>query len=362
MIGINLFKWINLLAQNRFNIRIKHIPKVVLITLLNIVLYPSILFERAIFKKKIWNTEIKKDPIFIIGHWRSGTTHLHKMLALDKQFGYLSLTETGFPHLILTGSRVLHALMRPITPKKRATDKVDMFPEMPHEHEFALLFLTLYSPLLSVSFPDRFDHYKKYLTFKGVEQHELDEWKKWFLYLVKKLTIKEKGKQLVLKNPLDTCRIKEILAIFPNAKFIHLRRNPYDLFFSTKKLHKHNIEIYAFQKPRYDLDQLILDNYNEMYKKYYDEVDLIPEGNFVDIQFEELKERPLEQLEKIYTTLKLDGLENAKKSIAPYLLSVSNYQPSKYKISKKDMKRIYSSWHKTIDKWGYEKAVESTKN
>lgn len=320
------------------------------------ILYPFVLFEQMIFKKKIRETKIEKDPIFIIGHWRSGTTHLHKMLALDKQFGYISLTETSFPHLFLGNSKLLHALMRPITPKKRVTDKVPMFPEMPHEHEFALLFLSLYSPLLAISFSARYEHYSRYITFEGVPQKEIDVWKKWFLYLAKKLTYKEKGKQLVLKNPLDTCRIKLILDLFPNAKFVHLVRNPYDLYYSTIKLHKHNTEIYAMQKQTYNLEKIILNNYNKMYEKYYEEVELIPKGNLVEIRFENLRDNPLKQLEKIYATLNLGDFENAKQQVLPYLLSVANYKPSRYIITKKDKQRIDSHWHETLVKWGYKEA------
>ncbi len=356
MIGISIFKWLKILAQIRFNVRLKHVPKILLITFLNIILYPFVLLEQLIYRKKIRETKIEKDPIFIIGHWRSGTTHLHKILALDKQFGYISLTETSFPHLFLGSSKLLHTLMRPITPKKRATDKVPMFPEMPHEHEFALLFLSLYSPLLAVSFSARYEHYSRYITFEKVSQKEIDVWKKWFLYLAKKLTFKEKGKQLVLKNPLDTCRIRLILELFPNAKFVHLIRNPYDLYYSTIKLHKHNTEIYAMQKQSYNLEEIILENYNIMYEKFYEEVDLIPEGHLVNVRFEDLRDNPLEQMGKIYTTLNLENFEKAKQQVLPYLLSVANYKPSRYQITEKDKRMIDSHWHDTIVKWGYEQA------
>ncbi len=356
MIGISLKEWLKLLYDNKFNVKTRFIPKIFGLTIINIVLSPFIIYERLKYRKKIRNTEITQDPVFILGHWRSGTTHLHKMLAFDEQFGYITLTETSLPHLFLTGSKMIHLIMKPLTPKKRPTDNVDMFPEMPHEHEFALMFLSMLSPIIMFAFPENIDLYRKYVTLEDVTDEQKEEWKNWFLYLIKKLTIKEEGKQLILKNPLDTCRLKLILDLFPNSKFIHIYRDPYDLFYSTLKLHKHNAGIYALQNQDYDIRQLIFETHVEMYERYYEDIKLIPEGNLVDVKFEKLSENPIEDLERIYSSLDLSGIDQLKERVKPYLESVAGYTPSKYEMSEEEKTIIYSFWQKTIDKWGYEKA------
>ncbi len=358
MIGYSFFKWLRVLFFNGFSIRLKHVPKVMGITFINFLLYPFVLFERFKDRKRIKNTQIFNDPIFIVGHWRTGTTHLHKMLALDPQFDFLTLTETAFPHLILGQSKVLHRIMRPFTPKRRPTDNVEMFPEMPHEHEFALMVLCSHTPILGIVFPEKFDYYRRFTTFDTVSKRKIKEWKKQFVFLIKTLTIKSKGKQLVLKNPLDTCRIKLMLDIFPNSKFIHIYRNPYDVFYSTLKLHKHNAEIYALQRPTYDLYQLVLDNFVEMYDKFYEEIKLIPEGNYIDVKFEDLAQNPIEELKKIYSTLSLSNFEAAEDKILQYLDTVAGYKPSNYDLSLEDKRKIDTHWYKTIKKWGYEKTPQ----
>ncbi len=358
MIGYRFFKWLKLLFFNGFNIRLKHVPKVMTITFINFLLYPFVLNEHFKDRRRIKQTQILKDPIFIVGHWRTGTTHLHKMLALDKQFDFISLTETAFPHLILGQSKILNRLMRPFIVKNRPTDNVEMFPEMPHEHEFALMVLCSHSPILGIAFPDKFNYYRKFTTFENVGPRKIIEWKKQFMFLVKTLTIKSEGKQLVLKNPLDTFRIKLILELFPNAKFIHLYRNPYDVFYSSLKLHRHNAEIYALQRPTYDLYQVVLDNFVEMYDNFYEEIQHIPEGNFVEIKFEDLAQNSILELKKIYDSLSLKNFDKAESRFQQYLDSVSGYKPSNYDVKSEDKKRIYSHWHKTIKKWGYEKTPQ----
>ena len=355
MIGYSFFKWLKLLFFNGFNIHLKHIPKVMAITFINFLLFPFVLVEKFKHRKRIKQTQILKDPVFIVGHWRTGTTHLHKMLALDPQFGFITLTETAFPHLILGQSKILHKLMRPFTPKRRPTDNVEMFPEMPHEHEFALMVLCSHTPILGITFPEKFEYYRKYTTFENVSKRKINEWKKQFIFLVKILTIKSKGKQLVLKNPIDTYRIDLLVDMFPNAKFIHIYRNPYDVFYSTLKLHRHNAEIYALQRPNYNLYQIVLDSFAEMYDKFYEDIKLIPRGNYVEVRFEDLAQYPIRELERIYNSLSIENLEEAKPMIQMYLDKVADYKPSKYDVTTEDKKRIYARWRQTIEKWGYEK-------
>ena len=44
--------------------------------------------QRLIYGRRIAATEIKEPPIFIIGHWRSGTTYLHELMVCDERFAY----------------------------------------------------------------------------------------------------------------------------------------------------------------------------------------------------------------------------------------------------------------------------------
>ena len=41
---------------------------------------------------------------------------------------------------------------------------------------------------------------------------------------------------LFLKNPHNTSRVKELLELYPKAKFIFIHRNPYDVYHSTLHL------------------------------------------------------------------------------------------------------------------------------
>ena len=50
------------------------------------------------YRKLLAESKPAHDPLFILGHWRSGTTFLHNIFAQDKHFGYTTTYQTVFPH------------------------------------------------------------------------------------------------------------------------------------------------------------------------------------------------------------------------------------------------------------------------
>ena len=55
------------------------------------------------YKKLLADAPLAHDPVFILGHWRSGTTFVHNVLSCDKRFGYCTTYQTVFPHLMMFG-------------------------------------------------------------------------------------------------------------------------------------------------------------------------------------------------------------------------------------------------------------------
>ncbi|HVA85305.1 MAG TPA: sulfotransferase, partial [Candidatus Saccharimonadales bacterium] len=86
--GMRFTTWARLLWRNHFRVSPNRVPVVIVtatvLSAINSLLAPV---ERLIFGRRIAATRVEA-PIFIIGHWRSGTTLLHELLALDDRFGY----------------------------------------------------------------------------------------------------------------------------------------------------------------------------------------------------------------------------------------------------------------------------------
>lgn len=96
------------------------------------------------------NTEA---PVFILGHWRSGTTFVHNVLSCDDSFGCCSTYQTVFPHLMLWGRPFFKRCMSLVMPSERPTDSMALGVDLPQEEEFALSNMTACAHYHSGCFP-----------------------------------------------------------------------------------------------------------------------------------------------------------------------------------------------------------------
>ena len=87
LLTCRLDNWVHLLEENHFHIARDRLPQALYISATALALAPAAAAESLIYRKRIRETKIEKDPIFILGHWRSGTTYLQNVLSRDEQFG-----------------------------------------------------------------------------------------------------------------------------------------------------------------------------------------------------------------------------------------------------------------------------------
>ena len=67
---------------------------------------PLRIIENLKFRRKIRKTKIEKDPIFIIGFFRTGTTYLHLLFAKDENLAYMSNLEGYTPLFYLSFEKI----------------------------------------------------------------------------------------------------------------------------------------------------------------------------------------------------------------------------------------------------------------
>ena len=90
------------------------------------------------YEKLLADKPLEHDPVFILGHWRSGTTFVHNVFSCDKHFGYNTTYQTVFPHLMMWGQPFFKKNMSWLMPDKRPTDNMELAVDLPQEEEFAL--------------------------------------------------------------------------------------------------------------------------------------------------------------------------------------------------------------------------------
>ncbi len=309
--------------------------------------------EKWFYGRKVRNTRVDP-PLFILGIWRSGTTHLHNLLAQDDRFACPTTYQVSFPHTFLTTERINARLLGFFLPKKRPMDNVAFGFVEPQEDEFALCSLTGRAVPMAWAFPQRAGHYGRYLTLRDASASEVAEWKSALAWLVRKLSFKH-GKPLILKSPGHTCRIRLLLDLFPDARFVHIRRNPYDVFRSTQHWMRTGTPVWALKREDFsDLDDRTLRRYREVYDAFFEERGLIPKGHFHEIGFEALEADPIGQLRSIYEALALPDFRQVEPTLRRYVESLSGYQKNTLPELPPDLRvRIAGEWRRCFEEWGY---------
>lgn len=347
---------LHLLTENRFKVDVQYLPRMTYSLALSTIMLPFYFKERLQFDTETMQTAITKPPIFIIGHWRSGTTYLHNILSQDKSFGYFTTFQAYLPSVFLGSEKLFKPLVSASIPKKRPMDDVVMDVEFPQEDQYALGAFCPYSYYHGWCFPKNMKLYNSFVCMENVSQKIIDEWKGYYLYVLKKITLREHGKQLVLKNQDNTGKVGFLLSLFPDAKFIFLYRNPYDVYSSMMKFMMMTIPRFCIQKPPKiaDIEQSMMDLYTQMIQKYLCERDRIPKGNLIEVRYEDFISQPLQQLQNIYESFSLPGYQDAESAFKAYIRSQNSIRPGQYTLEDELKQKIQNKWGFAFKAFGYE--------
>lgn len=313
------------------------------------------------YQKLLANKPLENDPLFILGHWRSGTTFVHNVFAQDKHFGYTTTYQTVLSHYVMAMQGFFKPCMKFIMPDKRPTDNMELAPDLPQEEEFALGNMTPYNYYNFWFFPDRMQEYcDRFLTFRDITEEELQEFGQTFEKLVKISLWNTGGTQYLSKNPSHTGRIKALSKLFPNARYIYLMRNPYTVFESTRSFFLNTIKPLQLNTiTDEEMEQNILRNYMELYHTYKEQKKILPPTALYEVRFEDIEKDALTITQDIYQKLNIPGWEEAKPAIEKYILSKKGYKKNRYQYDPRTIQLVNEHWSEALDDWGYEKLATS---
>jgi hypothetical protein len=318
---------------------------------------PLEFLQFLVYGQQIDRTVISKDPVFILGHYRSGTTYLQKLMVSDHQFGFLTNYDSLFPNSnLLFGTRMQHLFQGIINFFKIKNpffhQRIVLLSEPDEEDNYLMNKGSVYSAYWGLIFP------KCWLEWLNgssqfLNQEYCNGWKKEYLKTIKYATFKSKGKQLVLKSPPNTERIRLLLQLFPQAKFIYICRNPCHLYYSTKNMWERAIlKNYSLQQiSDIELDKIIFEHFIYLTEQYQKEKVLIPNGNLVEITYEELRADSFRTIQKVYTELGLPDFELATKDLLHQLEMEKDYRTFEHQFCDSTFKRIEERWGKQIHQW-----------
>lgn len=363
LLGCRFDNWIRLLFQNRFRICPNKLPMALLITVTSALTFPIALAEKLIFDRRIKKSAPKKDPLFVIGHWRSGTTYLQNILSRDPQFGWCDPVSTTTFSISRLLRKPLTRIERSALKTARPMDNMEYKVDLPIEDTFALATVSPDSIIHMIAFPL---NYKKYIPgafVSDLSPRRQEKWKKTYSYIINKLTLHYNGKQLLLKSPDNTAHMTQLLELYPNAAFVNIHRDPYTTVMSTIHMFKKQMDIIRLSPyPPGDLDVILEDAIVGIFRRMYTELFELEERlgkNIITVSYAELSKNPTECVRRIYAGLGLDGLDRALPLITAYVDSQKGYVKNRFTISPRLRDKINSELGFYFTHYGYEMETEN---
>ncbi len=378
--GSNPDTLIKLLLANG-PIATNRLPQVAIALAVSLARWPFSTVERAFSHLQMRSPAPMSDPIFIVGYWRSGTTHLHNLMAESQQFGYITPLATGLPWDILGIVRALEPLLEQALPRDRYVDNVAVTPTSPQEDSIPLATMGSASYYHGLYFPQHFETHFRRDVFQGLEEKGLERqslkdqdpekrkadrenlleaskqrWQRLHRHLLQKVSIHQGGKTLLIKNPVYTGYIRHLREMWPRAKFIHIYRNPYRVFPSTRHYFSRLLPELALQS--YDIDKLqieplIFESYLSLMPALRADTADLPADQFAELSFEALQSDPLQQLEALFNQLELPAFSSARPYLQQYLADLKDYRQNDYDLDSETIKKIETHWHAYIQQLGY---------
>ena len=261
-----------------------------------------------------------RPPLFLVGHWRSGTTLLHELLALDDHFAAPSTYECFNPHQFLLTANRAPAENRVVRP----TGDISVSPSSPQEEEFALLCMGAVSPYEAFMFPcalERFEELCDPDLFDPAQQLRWNETMMWIL----KATAYLRGtdKRLLLKSPTHSFRLRRLATLMPGAAFIRIVREPCAVFASTLRLWKSMWERYALTAPleQQALIERVIETRLALEGKLKNALAALPADRHATLRYEDLVSDPCGAIELLYDRLALGDASAMLAKVRAYLAS-----------------------------------------
>lgn len=352
--GMRCGHWLRMLAQNGFRIHASRLPWAISTTLIspfNSALYG---LQQLLYGSRIRNTEPVAPPIFVLGHWRTGTTFLQELLSHDPRLTSPSNYQVyATNHFLLTESVVVRYL-KFLLPARRPMDNVTLRWDTPQEDEWARITMGLPSPYQRVAFSANAAPYDDYLDMDSLSEKEIAAWRQGFDWFLRAVTLRT-GKRVVLKSPHNTGRIALLHRMYPDAKFIHVTRDPFTFFPSTLRMHRAFDYSQSMQTtPEHDgLERYVLNCGRRMYDAYLRYRPEIPSSQIIDVRYEEMVSNPLGTMGDIYDQLDLGDIQPALGEFEKYLEPRKNYVRNRHELPDFWVNEIRSEWRQYFESFGY---------
>jgi omega-hydroxy-beta-dihydromenaquinone-9 sulfotransferase len=254
-------------------------------------------------------------------------------------------------HFLLSGS-VLHDRLAK-QKAYRPMDNMQYSWSSPQEDEFALLCMGAPSPYEALLVPSLMSDPRVLLDLRCRSREEQDRWAQIFQLFLRLLTLQQ-SKPMVLKSPTHGFKLPLLPSLFPQACFVIIERNPYEVFASNLKLWQTLLEMYSLESTSSaQIESFVLAAYVIHEDAINEGTRGLGPGTVSRVRYEDLVADPLGQVKRIYSELKLTGFEDAHPALEQHVASVSDHQRNRFVLSPAQKDAVDERWGSLIRDKGY---------
>lgn len=273
--------------------------------------------------------------VVVLGYYRSGTTHLHNLLACDPRVvtprWYQCLAGQGW----WASWSVVRFLLVPFLGQTRPQDGVGFGGSWPGEDDFALATWGGASSLPGrFVLPAQHDRWSRWHGLDGLSKKELARWRSMTAMFCWKVTRwgvwTGRARTLVLKSPSHTARVAELDRLFGgNVRFVRIERDRPSVVASNVKMHVALVGHALQELPdEYTVRERIEDELDATDAKCERELSAIDADRVVRVSYEDLVRDPVGEMERVsaWVGLGWDEDHRARDSVVGYLHRVGRYR------------------------------------
>ena len=309
-----------------------------------------------------------QQQIFIIGNFRSGTTLLHRLLTLNKDYTCLTSWEIYLAPSIVErkilrwGMRINRIIGNPI--RKLADSFEKALSSYSYMHKTGLqeveegaqvLFHTwsTYDLLAFFPFPKLVRDYIYYddKIPKKVKQQDMA----YYDDIIRKHVYTSEGDFYVAKNPTYSPKVKTLHQKYPDAKFINIVRNPLQTIPSSISMFSNHWHTYGAPEEQYSLQETIIEHAKHWYIYPHTTLKNLPESQYIMIKYSDLIADPKGTIKQIYKQFGLEISAEYEKILSRESEKAKRFS-SNHKYSLREMGltpiKIYKEFGTVLRKYG----------
>lgn len=294
-------------------------------------------------------------PVFVVGLPRSGTTHMHKFLAINPAYRALQFWEMALPapESFARSERIAQteeiiAEMYSVAPTAKAIHF--MAPTEPHEcHE-----------LFENDFVSRLhDPFYRIPTYAAwLDQHDFEGTYRYHRLQLQMLTSQSPGARILLKDPLHIFDMEALFKVYPDARIIVMHRDPLKTVPSFCSLAFTVRRARSDQANPHEVGKQILEKLQRGITKLmqFRRTNAARAGQFCDVHYDDLMADPIGVARRVGDTFDARVTTEAADRMQRWLdehpqnkHGVHRYGPEEFGLTERDVRSAFAEYCSTYD-------------